>query len=229
LNTDRNLRISRLQILKACEVFSGLSEDDLLELADISVLCNLTRGDTIYREGDNPDYIYIIAEGRIKSYNNSLSGMYIIGNISKDLIGLQNIISGDPCWSSAEAMDNMRVLKVRRQEFLIYLKSKQILLWQIVSRAEKTINKLHNRVITIIGCSSEQKVIDIFYGLYEKFGVLLPFKRYEIASLAGLTRETTTRVISSLRKSGIIKSTSNGIVIKDVNKLRELKNLSPIL
>jgi CRP-like cAMP-binding protein len=88
---------------------------------------------------------------------------------------------------------------------------------------------LFNRLNVLADCSADQRVIDVLYGLYEKFGLVLPFRMAEMAGLAGLTRETTIRVMSRLRKQGIIKSVRSGIVIMDIDRLRILKQYSPLL
>lgn len=226
---DIELQNQKLQILKNLELFSDLNDEELTELASVSILCHLEKGTIIYRQGNNPEYIYMINEGRIKSYSHSLSGRIIIANVSQDLIGLQNIVSGEPLWVSAEVMDTVTALKVHCQDFMIFLKQKPSLILKILKRAEKTMTCLFNRLNVLADCSADQRVIDGLYGLYEKFGLIVPFRMAEMAGLAGLTRETTIRVMSRLRKQGIIKSVRSGIVILDIDRLRILKQYSPLL
>jgi CRP-like cAMP-binding protein len=90
---DTGLQNLKLQILKNLELFSDLNDDEFTELANISVLCHLEKGTIIYRQGNYPEYIYIINQGKIKSFSHSLSGRIIIANVSQDLIGLQNIVN----------------------------------------------------------------------------------------------------------------------------------------
>jgi CRP-like cAMP-binding protein len=226
---DTKLQDIKLQILEKLDIFSDLNSDELLELANISELCNFPKSTIIYREGDQPEDIYIIGEGRIKSFSNSLSGRIIGGNVSKDIIGLHNLLTNEPRWLCAEAVDNVIVLKVSRQAFLLYLEKKPMLQLKFLMRAEKMLQIMSNRLKASVDSSADQRVIDILYGLYEKFGSLLPFKIVEIASLAGLTRETTTRIMGRLRRNGIVKSRRNGIRIVDVDRLRVLKQYCPII
>ena len=226
---DTELTTQKLQILKNLELFSDLDEDELIELANVSSFCHLEKGTIIYRQGNNPEYIYIISQGKIKSYSHSLSGRIVIANVAQDLIGLQNIVSGEPLWVSAEVMDSTTALKVHSQDFISFIKHKPSLILRILKRAEKTMTCLFNRLNVLADCSADQRVIDVLYGLYEKFGLMLPFRMAEMAGLAGLTRETTIWVMSRLRKQGIIKSVRSGIVILDIDRLRILKQYSPLL
>ena len=90
-------------------------------------------------------------------------------------------------------------------------------------------SNLFNRVNDLVAGSADQRVIDVLYGLHEKFGSAFPFRVAEVANLAGLTRETTIRVLSRLNQDKIIKSSRNGITIIDINTLRTLKQRSPIM
>ena len=69
---DTDLQNLKLQILKDLELFSDLNDDELIELANISVLCHLEKGTIIHRQGNYPEYVYIINQGRIKSFSHSL-------------------------------------------------------------------------------------------------------------------------------------------------------------
>jgi len=50
----------------------------------------------------------------------------------------------------------------------------------------------------------------------------LKFTHQEIAGLAGLTRETTTRVLNRMEKEGVITVKNRNILIKDRERLKDL-------
>ena len=224
-----SLQNIKLQILKDQSLFIDLNDFDLRELAAISELCSIRKNSILYNEGENPRFVYIINSGRIKSFCSTLSGRVIIANVSRDIIGLQNIVSGNPLWVSGESMDDLNALKISRQDFLKYIKTRPLLLVKLLERAEKTMNSLFNRVNELVDCSAGQRVIDILYGLYEKFGIILPFRMTEIASLTGITRETVIRVISRLKKDKIITSGRHQIVINDIDNLKLLRQYSDLI
>jgi CRP-like cAMP-binding protein len=217
----------KIQILKNSPLFSDLNDDDLRELSHISKLCNFKKGTVIYREGDEPKFIYIISEGRIKSFSSSLSGRIIGANISTDLIGLNNLFTGELRWLSAQTLDDVTVLRLSKENLLAYLLQRPKVQIKLLIRSERMLNIIYNRLKSSFDCSAHQRIVDMLYGLCEKFGPLLSFKMAEIASQTGLTRETTIRVMSSLRKKGIIEVVHNGVKITDVDGLRLLKLYTP--
>lgn len=222
-----NLQDVKVKILKNWDVLSDLSDYDLHLLADISELCNIKKDTYIYREGDEPDYMYIIVSGKIQSFSSALSGRIIGGNVSKDTIGMNSMISGQPRWLSAKAKENLVTLKIRRKDFVSYISQRPALQMKFLIQADQLLCILANKIKASWDCSAQQRVFDMLYGFYEKFGPLLSFKMEEIANHTGLTKETTIRVMSLLRKKGVIEVSRNGIRIKDADELRQLKLYAP--
>jgi CRP/FNR family transcriptional regulator len=228
---DRDLLNVKVDILKKFDIFSDLHESELIELAKISKLCNLKKGTLIYREGDPSKYLYIISQGKTKSFCNAMSGRIIGETISENIIGVHNLLTGEPRWACAVAVDNVIMLRVRNKDFISYLQNKPMLIFKFWNRTNYKLNIVSNRLRAFIDCSAEQKVIDVLYGLHEKSNSFLPlhFKLEDIASICGLTRETTARITGHLKRDGIIESNYHGIRIKDISKLENLKRYYPIM
>ena len=217
----------KLQVLKKWNMLSDLSDDDLLEFADMLELCHIKKGTYIYREGDNPDYMYFIVRGKVQSFSNTLSGRTIGGNITQEVIGLNSMMSGQPRWLSAKAQENLVTLRVHREDIISYLLKRPALQMKFLIQADKLLHILYNRIKSSYDCSAQQRVYGMLFGLYEKFGPSLPFKMDDIASHTGLTRETTIRVMSLLRKNGIIEVSRGSIKVVDAEKLKLFEQYSP--
>jgi len=78
----------------------------------------------------------------------------------------------------------------------------------------------------------DQRIARILYRLAEKFGeqddefgllIQMPLTRKDLADMAATTTETASRIISRLKKDGIIHAGRQWIAIED---LQELENLS---
>jgi CRP-like cAMP-binding protein len=225
--TPVNPEEMKLQVLQKWDMLSDLSHDDLVEFADMLELCHIKKGSYLYREGDTPDYIYFIVKGKIQSFSNTLSGRIIGGNITQEIIGLNSMMSGQPRWLSAKAQDNLVTLKVHREDIISYLLKRPELQMKFLIQADKLLHILYNRIKSSYDCTAQQRVYGMLYGLYEKFGPSLSFKMDDIASHTGLTRETTIRVMSLLRKNGIIEVRRGNIKIIDADKLRLFEQYSP--
>jgi CRP-like cAMP-binding protein len=65
-------------------------------------------------------------------------------------------------------------------------------------------------------------VVHSLFALANKFGPCLKLKREELANYAGTTTETAIRILSKLRKKGVVSSAAGRgtIVISDLSRLQ---------
>src|SRR5215217_2272379 len=52
--------------LRRVEIFSGLLDDELLEVAELCTAVRVPAGKTIFKEGDGGDELYVIHEGNVR-------------------------------------------------------------------------------------------------------------------------------------------------------------------
>ena len=69
---------SKARILESSPIFSGLNEEELIKLADLTVERNFMSNEFIFWEGDSPEWFYMVVEGKVKVLKNSSSGKEFI-------------------------------------------------------------------------------------------------------------------------------------------------------
>ena len=70
--------------------------------------------------------------------------------------------------------------------------------------------------------SVERRLAQALLTLSKKFGNTIPLTKHELAELANTTVETTIRVLSQLKKDGIIKSSRGSTTIVKPSSLEDL-------
>ncbi len=60
--------------LAACPLFAGLGPEALDHLAEVCSLHSVRQGETVIREGDEGDCLYVIVEGRVRTEKRTPSG-----------------------------------------------------------------------------------------------------------------------------------------------------------
>ena len=100
---------------------------------------------------------------------------------------------------------------------------------KVIAIMGQRIKSAHNRLRDLATDSVEQRLTKVLLMLSSKYGITIPFTRQEIADMAGTTTETTIRVMSRLKNSGIIRSTRGKIVILDETKLQLLSSGPPLV
>jgi CRP-like cAMP-binding protein len=123
---------------------------------------------------------------------------------------------------SAQTMTEAVVLRIPRKDFWAFVARRPNVAMEIVGALARRLNSEYNRMIDLIGEQVEPRIVHSLYTLAGKFGPNLTLKREELANIAGTTTETAIRVLSKLRKKGIVSgSAARGtIVIVDIDKLK---------
>lgn len=215
------METARVEILKQSLIFSSLSEDELVELAEFAIERRLEPGEFVFWEEDTPDWFYIIAEGRIKVLKHSSSGKDLIIAFfsSGEMFGEVAVFENKPYPASAQAVDKTRVFGIKREDFLRFLAGHPQVALRIISILSGRLRDAQGRLRDLAGERVEQRLARILLMLSAKLGPTLPFTRQEIADMAGTTTETAIRVVSHLSDRGIIRSARGKVTILDETKL----------
>jgi CRP/FNR family transcriptional regulator len=219
------------KIIKSSSIFSGLNDDDLGELAKLAIERNFMSNEFIFLDGDSPDWLYIIAEGRVKIVKHSSSGKdFIIAFFHSDeMFGEVAVFENKPYPASAQAITQTRLVGIKREDFLTFLANRPQVALRIINILGGRLREAQNRLRDFAGERVEQRLASILFMLSSKLGLTLPFTRQEIADMAGTATETTIRIMSQLKERGIIRSIRGKIIILDKEKLRLLSEGPPQL
>ena len=217
------------QLLKRSFIFSGLSEEELAELAGPAARRSFAPGEFVFWEGDAPDSFYIVIEGRVKVLKHSSLGKeFIIAFFGPgEMFGEVAVFQDRPYPASAQAAADTKVLRIRREDFLSFVSQRPQVVLRIISVLGERLRDAQGRLKDLAGERVEQRLAHTLLMLSVKLGATLPFTRQEIADMAGTTTETAIRFISRLKDGGIIRSERGRITILDKTKLRLLSEGPP--
>ena len=212
----------KLEVFRQSPLFADLSVEELIEISDLSTACHFAKGEFVFHEGDFPDFCYVIQEGRVKVFKESFSGKVFTLKVADrgDTLHAVVLFEGKPRWASAQAMDDVILLRIRRDEFLSFVIKRLSLLMKIIDILGDQAHSAHERLIDFVGERVEQRLLNVLNMLCNKFGTTLFFTCEELADLAGTTTETVIRTMNKLKKSGLISSSRGKIHILDEDRLR---------
>ncbi len=213
-----------INVYRDSPLFINLDEDGLAELANLSILRHFAKGDPIFLESDPADFLYFVADGRVKIFKSSSSGK---------IFTLMVAVRGDPTISvnpfkentrifSSVALDNVTAICVDRIKFVSFVQEHPSIAIEIIEIFVQLLDSAHERIIDLIGEPVEQRLINVLHMLSSKFGAELHFTSEELADLSGTTTETAIRVLSRLKHACIISSGRGKLFILDESKLRDL-------
>ena len=219
----------KAQVLKASFIFSSLNSDEMAELVNLAVERSFRPEESIFWEGDAPEWFYIVAEGKVKVLKHSSAGKdFIIAFFSPgEMFGEVAVFGDRPYPASAQAVMETRVVGLKREDFLSFLAHQPQVALRIINVLGERLRDAQGRLRDLAGERVEQRLAGILLMLSARIGLTLPFTRQNIADMAGTTIETAIRVMSHLRERGIIRSVRGKVVILDEEKLRLLSEGPP--
>jgi CRP-like cAMP-binding protein len=107
--------IERVIFLQNVDVFSHVPTEQLAYIATIAEEVTYLANDVIYETNQAADALYLVAEGRVKLHR---GGEEITTAGAKEAFGTWALFDDEPHVATATAVEDSRLLKVDREEFL---------------------------------------------------------------------------------------------------------------
>ena len=107
--------IERVLFLKGAELFDRIDGEDLAAVAHVAEEVQFAAGDTLIRQGDPGDCLYILVEGRVSI---SVRGVGVVATReAKHSVGEMGIISSRPRSADCVALSDGAALRIDRDDF----------------------------------------------------------------------------------------------------------------
>jgi CRP/FNR family transcriptional regulator, cyclic AMP receptor protein len=123
---------------------------------------------------------------------------------------------------SAQALTDVTVLRIAKPDFFGFVSRYPNLALEIIHLLSFRLQSEYRRLVGVQREEALQRVCASLLSLCSRFGTTLYVTREELADFAGTATETTVRVLSRLKKMGIVSCSSHRreILIADLDKLR---------
>ncbi|AEM80012.1 Crp/Fnr family transcriptional regulator [Thermoanaerobacter wiegelii] len=224
--------MAHFDYLKKVPYFNELEDKSLEEIHKISIIKSFKKGSIIFIEGEKGEAIYFVKSGKVKiSKTSSIGKEYIIKIMEKGDIFAESILfAGGEYPATAEAIEDSEVIMLKNKDIEnLILKNTEIALSiiKLMAKRLKNVSYIIENLALRDSIGRTASVLLTFAkerGVNVKEGILLNLNlnRQDLANIIGISRETVTRVLSQMDKEGIIKLNRNKVIIKDIERLREM-------
>lgn len=220
----------------ACEarglaVCGALSNHDLAELSEVSRKRTLEAGDYLFFEGDEPDAYYIVLDGAIKFYKLMEDGRrQVVGFLFKgDMIGE----AYQPAYNfTAEAMGRTELCQLSKDKFELFAGDSAALGRRLLALASSSMAAAQNQMLLLGRKTAKERLASFFLWMSERAAergddprhLYVPMSRADMGDYLGLTVETVSRMVTKLKKDGLIELGDRSLI--HINNLSSLKALA---
>ena len=228
---------SAVVLLKGVELFSELNEEQLGLIANLVVVKNLNRDETVVLEGDDSvQALYLIASGSVQVYMTGIDGRETILSFLErgDFFGEMSLIDGEPRSASVRTVTDATLLVIHRESFLSLIRKTPEIAMALMSELCKRLRKANKQIGSLSTMSVSGRVAGTLLNLMQERGVRIHTDngsmvtvihnrptQQQLADMSGTTRETVSRICSLLVRTNAIAMTGKDIVIFDEDMLQE--------
>lgn len=207
--------------------------DKLKPLVSSGLQRQYNAGSTILYQGEVPRSAFVLNKGFVKSFNISSDGSEQIVNfhVPGEVLPLEWIFGKTSATVYFfEAMTDTTITLIQRDQLLEYIKRDKAVLESLLDYAVGNYTAAMLHICALEQAKAQQKILYTLYYLARRFGtansqktvdILLELTHQDIASLVGLTRETTATELNKLKKEKILTYQNKKYKV-DVKKLVEV-------
>ena len=123
-----------VQTLKSLEIFDGVPEENLIEMASKMDRVTLNTGEVLFKKGDIGNALYLIKSGWVKITTEDASGEELVLNQSGigEAIGDMSLIDNEPRSATVIALSPVEMLKLEREAFTEVISSQPLMAMHIM-------------------------------------------------------------------------------------------------
>jgi CRP/FNR family transcriptional regulator len=217
-------------LLARVPIFSGLTEEQLTELASVGVPRSWPSGEVIFREGDPGDTCYVLQEGCVRVLRNHTDGRTItLAELrAGDLFGELAMFDTEHRSATVEAAEDTRAVALLAGDMRRLLLSNPDMALKLLAAFAERLREANERISRQSFQTVASRVAGVLLeqaeALAENGGaeqdVLIRATRAQIAQLAGSSRESVSRFLATLDRAGLVTCGRGKVVIHDPAALR---------
>jgi len=217
-------------IIKRFNALKSLTHDELVKFSDHKTTLFIKKGENLMTEGNAINGLYCIRDGKGKLTKLSTNGKEQIIKFVKggDILGQRSILSDEPVGLNATALEDMHVCFIPKQDILDTIKENGQFSLNIMKVISHQLNQANTLVSQMAQKPVKERLAETILNLEEIFGVDnekcidVVLTREEIANTIGTATESAIRLLSNLKKEGIIDLINKKIKILDKSSLKNM-------
>ncbi|MDA2938356.1 Crp/Fnr family transcriptional regulator [Acidobacteria bacterium AH-259-A15] len=214
--------------LRQVAIFAPLADAEMESVAQMFKERRYKRNEIIFVEEDTGKYMYVIKEGRVKVSRILPNGRETILTFHQagDYFGEMSLIDGETAPATVTAVVPTTILFITHRDFSLLLENPKVnrtLLEMLCKRCRDAWVQIS--VLTFH--HADARIRAVLYHLCQKHGrktnrgtrISLHLTHRELSEMAGISRETATRVLGQLQSEEVVAVEEGHFLISDPEKL----------
>ncbi|MEQ1747692.1 MAG: response regulator [Saprospiraceae bacterium] len=183
--------------------------------------------DPIFREGENPRWLYYVESGKVKLFKTSDDGRELIVKIAQagDFLGFLPLFGDRSYPESATALEDCTIKLLPKQDFIALVFGHRDVNARFIKMLAGHIAEREQQLIELAYNSVRKRVAGALVRLCDQTKENnIHLFREDLASIAGTAKETLIRTLTDFKNEGLIEVKDSVVVVVKLEKLRDLPN-----
>ncbi len=216
--------------------YSQLTTEEREYLKDLLTPRHISRGGTLFRQGDRPEGLFLISSGCVKLVQSSFQGRDVIMELlfPGDFCGALCTAECTPYSLSAVCLEDVEAGFVQRTRFQEAALRHPGLLLKATAVCREKMQLQREMAVGLAVESADQRAARALLSLAARLGELrteglrlrMPLDRQGFAEMIGTTTETAIRIFSRFRRKGYLVEDEEGhMTLPDLQALQRLTQI----
>ncbi len=217
---------SPVALLRSVPLFADLEEDELERFSRVAVPRSFPAGTRVFHEGDRSDACYIVREGSFRVTREHSDGRAItLATLGPgEVFGELAMLDGDLRSASAESLTDGELLALPAVDVKALLARHPEISVKLVAALVRRLRAANERISRQSFQTVPSRVAGVLSQLAaeaESDGVEVTIRmnQADLAQLAGTSRESVSRFLADLERSGVVRSGRGRVTVLDPEKL----------
>ncbi len=210
------------------ELFSGLSEPVLQQIATVARAREFDKGELLFVEGDVGDSLLVLVHGSLTVFRTSADGERAALNVLEppEVLGEIALLDGAARSASVEATEPSLVLSLSRQEFFALLRAQPTVLDPLMRQLGTMVRRLTEQAADHVFLDLAGRVAKALLRLASPGSPpVVSITQSRLAEMSGGTRQSVNQVLGGFAQRGLIHLEGRRVLLTDVPGLRRRAHL----
>jgi CRP/FNR family transcriptional regulator, cyclic AMP receptor protein len=216
-------------VVRKALLFSALDDAEASSLRESMVTVKVSKGNTLFKEGDDGNRLFVVLEGKLKLGTTSNDGrenlLSILG--PGEMFGELSLFDPGPRTATATAVTDARLLSLAHDQVIGWVSAHPKVSLQLLGRLAQRLRRSNAVLADLVFSDVPGRVAKAIMDLGERFGVKKADGLYvnhdltqeELAQLVGASRETVNKALADFAGRGWVRLEPRAVVVLDIERL----------
>lgn len=201
--------------------FIGLDEAAVDDVAGTGHRRRLAAGDTVFRQGETADELFVLLEGRVKVTQVTADGQQVVVRLlgPGEMMGCVAAWGGSSYPGTATAQDDSSVIGWPGAVLGRLVERHPAIARNLLGTVGHSLQETQTRLRELATERVERRLAHALLRLVDRQGASLRLTRQELAELAGTTLFTASRTLSAWEARGIVEAGRGHVAVRRPDSL----------